>query len=683
MFYKFFILLSVCLFFNGFHYSAFAEQIVPRKLLIAYQSDKGQKESVNNYFEICQTITDYYGLLSDYLDVNTQAFPDDIKMTNYRAIITVFNSPEMKNGNSWLKWLKHQCDQGKKLIVLGQLSGRDPKQSNEEYLKLVKSIYAYIGLKYEGMYSSHQGRIRYKFKDKKLVEFERPYPIFPKFYEKFVVINEQAKIWLSIVRKDLPDSESAAIITSPNGGFTKDTEIYWMDPVSYKRKWYINPFLFFEEALSLKNFPKLDPTTLNGLRLAFSHIDGDAFSGPSRINPKLTCAEMIRDKVLKKYNYPVTVSVIVAEIAPEAVGNKKLVEIAKSIYALPNIEPASHAFSHPFYWNEYSTEKYKYDHQYGIKIPGYTHDSEKEIVYSLNYISKNLLPPDKPCQVLLWTGACDPTERDLKYCKANQILNMNGGDTVFDGANDSYTSVAPLYRKVGDHYQIHCGQANENILTNLWEGPFYGYKEIIKTMKNTGHPRRLKPIDIYFHFYSGEYESALKALQSVYEWVLQQNVALVYTSDYIKMVNGFLKAKIQKNAQEHFIISNYADCLTVRFDSSYIMPDLKNCQNVLGYSKQSQGLYVSLKPKTDKAIIAFLSSEKPTEHTIPYVESATGWIKDFQVKKDNIYIGYKGFGKGIVKLAGLIPKHKYNIKKNSSKSQSLTSDANGGITINF
>jgi hypothetical protein len=43
-------------------------------------------------------------------DVNTQSFPNDQEMKKYRAIITVFNSNQMKNGTAWLKWLKRQCN---------------------------------------------------------------------------------------------------------------------------------------------------------------------------------------------------------------------------------------------------------------------------------------------------------------------------------------------------------------------------------------------------------------------------------------------------------------------------------------------------------------------------------------------------------------------------------------------
>jgi len=645
--------------------------IIPRKLLIAYQSDFGQKENVNTYFEICQTITDYYGLLSDYIDINTQSFPNDQDMKKYRAIITAFNTNKNKNGISWLKWLKHQCDQGIKLIIFGPLSGNDAINKTE-YKQLVDAIYSYIGIQYKGMFSNHRGRLKYSYKDLTRVDFERSYPIFPISYEQFQVLDPAVKVWLSIERKDIENSNSAIIVTGPNGGFARYQAMYWMDPVSYKKKWYLNPFIFFEEALDIRDLPRPDPTTLNGMRVAFSHIDGDAFSGPSRIDSQYTCAEVIRDEVLKKYNYPVTVSVIVAEISPEALGNQKLVNIAKDIYALPNIEPASHAFSHPYYWNEHSTIKDRYPSQYGFIVKGYTFDSEKEIVYSLNYISQNLSPPDKPCRVMLWSGACDPTDRDLKHCKNNHFYNMNGGDTVFDEANDSYTAVAPLYRKVGNHYQFHCGQANENILTNLWEGPYYGFREIILTMKKTNSPRRLKPVDIYYHFYSGEYQSSLKAVQTVYEWVLAQNVALVYVSQYIEMMQGFLQAKMFMNDQGQFVLNDYDHCLTVRFDHAEKLPDLRNCKNVIGFSKQPQGLYVSLKPETNNAVIAFLQDSKTTPD-MPYIEHATGWVIDFQVTGQAIQLDYQGFGKGTVKMAGLQCNREYQV----NQKQKVKTNSNG------
>jgi hypothetical protein len=46
---------------------------------------------------------------------------------------------------------------------------------------------------------------------------------------------------------------------------------------------------------------------------------------------------------------------------------------------------------------------------------------------------------------------------------------------------------------------------NENVYTNLWISPFWGYINVIQTFELIENPRRLKSISIYYHFYtSGE-----------------------------------------------------------------------------------------------------------------------------------------------------------------------------------
>ncbi len=245
---------------------------------------------------------------------------------------------------------------------------------------------------------------------------------------------------------------------------------------------------------------------------------------------------------------------------------------------------------------------------------------------------------------------------------------MNGGDTLFDNVYNSMTSVAPYYQKVGDRYQIHTGQANENILTNLWTGPYYGYRNIITTMERTEHPRRLCPIDIYYHFYSGEYPSSLKALKDVNDWALQQDVAPVFTSQYIEMVHGYLNVKLLRDGDHRYIVRDYGNCLTLRFDTNDRLPDLSRSVNVLGYFISSQGLYVSLMPGKPEAIVAL--SEKallPEGKPHPYLQNASGWVTDFTVKDNLIRIVYRGFGNGRITLAGLPPQRTYALSGNGFK----------------
>lgn len=675
---SFLIIWFVFLLFPG---TGLANNPILRKVLILYNSETGQSPTGNIVFESCQTILNYYGILTDYKDVARRPLPDPQAMSIYRGIITTFNSGEMKDAKKYLIWLNRQFDTGIRVVVLKQL-GCTAKRTEDPALKeLIDRTFDRLGLRFGAQFTGNQSSISYVYKGKKEVGFERKYPLIPMAYEKYVPVGKGVKTYLSIKRKDKKDSTSSVIVTSPTGGFAWGSFILWQDPRTKRRNWYLNPFLFFEEALDLKGIPRPDPTTLNGLRVAFSHIDADGFGGLSRIDKKSLCAEVIRDEILKKYDFPVTVSVITGEIDPALLGNDRLVRLAKEIFRLPNVEPASHSYSHPFYWDSEYEHRDWYDHQYGIKIPGYTHDSEKEIDHSVQYITEELAPRGKPCKVMLWTGNCEPTESDIARCDALGVLNMNGGDTVFDEYNDSYTFIAPHYGQVGSRFQVFTGQANENILTNLWKGPFYGYRKIIITMERTGSPRRLKPIDIYYHFYSAEYHASLKALQEVYQWVLKQDIAPVFTSDYIRMVLGFIKTRMQMIRPGKYVIEDYGHCLTIRFDSEKGLPDLGQCENVLGYAREPQGLYVSLVPGKKRAVIA-LSDTLPASK-FPYVQRVSGWVNGFSRQGGQLKLGYKGYGVGMLQIAGLEPKKSFRVSGSAAgnKPRLIMSDAKGSILI--
>ncbi len=432
----------------GTHRPAFPATPVLRHVLVLYNSLNGARPTENFVFDNCQTVLNYYGLLCEYRDVNQRPLPDADEMERYRGVITSFTSAKIEDAQTYLLWLKQQLDVGKKVVVLDELGG-DDASNNPEIERLRENVCRKIGFEETGDFTSNRAVIRYGRKDPKGVEFERKYPVLPKEYEQIKPVDPHVKTWLSLKRTDLEDSESSIILTSPAGGYARGEFILWEDPATYRRQWYLNPFMFFEAALDLKGLPRPDPTTLNGLRVAFSHIDGDAFTGLSKIDKRSLCGEIVFQEILKKYDFPVTVSIIVGEVDPAIMGDESYVALAKKVFALPNVEPASHTFSHPFYWDPAYKGKDRYDSQYGFEIPGYAFDLEKEIDHSLEYISKVLSPPEKPCKIMLWSGNCRPTEEAVARCDQLGCLNINGGDTLFDDYNDSYTSVAPLYRPGG------------------------------------------------------------------------------------------------------------------------------------------------------------------------------------------------------------------------------------------
>lgn len=250
----------------------------------------------------------------------------------------------------------------------------------------------------------------------------------------------------------------------------------------------------------------------------------------------------------------------------------------------------------------------------------YEYDPEKEVVWTSRYIEENLLPADKQCRIVLWSGNCLPDEETLALCEKAGLQNMNGGDSRFDGEFPSYATVAPLYRQVGPYYQIHSSNSNENTYTNLWSGQYGAFQNVVQTFQNTESPRRILPIDVYYHFYSGERHASLLALQRVYAWVAarREEIFPVYASRFIDVVHGFIDARIERLGEGVWRVSNSGQCRTVRFDHCALYPDLVRSTGVLGFRHYQDCLYVAL-DETKEHVIAL--TDRPPDR--PYLVQAT------------------------------------------------------------
>src|SRR6185436_16065362 len=86
----------------------------------------------------------------------------------------------------------------------------------------------------------------------------------------------------------------------------------------------------------------------------------------------------------------------------------------------------------------------------------------------------------------------------------------------------------------GSQLQIYAPAHNENVYIETFRNgsPLYGFRKVIKLFEFTERPRRLKPIDIYYHFYSGASEAATASLREVYRWALKQETIPLHLSEY-------------------------------------------------------------------------------------------------------------------------------------------------------
>jgi hypothetical protein len=417
-----------------------------------------------------------------------------------------------------------------------------------------------------------------------------------------------------------------------------------MGGVDSSNRWYANPLSFLRAALKIdSSVPVPDFTTEMGRRLLMVHIDGDGFANKVERPGYPFAGKVLLDDVLKRYPLPTTVSVIEGEVGPQGLypGDSPALEaIARDLYALPWVELASHTYSHPFRWSATVGNKHQATDANSLPLKDYRFNLSREIGGSVAYINERLAPPGKRVKILLWSGDCVPTEEALAEVSKDDLLNMNGGDTIITRSRNSWTNIAGPGLQRGKYYQVFAPDQNENIYTNLWTGPFYGYERVIETFQLTEAPYRFKPIDIYYHPYAVTKPASLHALGKVYDWALQQPVNPVHVSDYIRKVLDFNAYAVARTPQGYRLRGD-GFLRTVRLPVQGAALDMGSSAGVAGIAPGPNARYVSL--VDGNAEIVFSSDSMAGGPPLPYLESANARLMRFQRSGQGIDFSLKGY----------------------------------------
>jgi hypothetical protein len=389
------------------------------------------------------------------------------------------------------------------------------------------------------------------------------------------------------------DTQVAAALT-PWGGYVLTTHSLVALPGESGIRWVIDPFAFFKQALRLPDIPVPDVTTESGRRMLMVHMDGDGFISRSELPGNPMAGAVVRDRIVKTYPIPMTISVIEAELSPQGLypGLSSAAEkIAKDIFAAPNVAMASHSYSHPFVWRKASADDA--NEGYNLRLPGYQFDLQREIEGSIRYIEDRLAPSGKKVSMFFWTGDCIPGSDALSWTKKMQVQNMNGGDTIATRSQPTMTQVEGLGVPRAGGYQVFAPNQNENVYTNNWQGPFYGFERVIETFEFTETPKRLKPINIYFHTYLTTKAAGMKSLDKVFTYALAQETTPVYVADYARKVLDFQTVAVARTASG-WRVRGAHDLRTLRLPASMGAPDLATSESVAGFASHQGGVYAHL-----------------------------------------------------------------------------------------
>ena len=184
--------------------------------------------------------------------------------------------------------------------------------------------------------------------------------------------------------------------------------------------------------------------------------------------------------------------------------------------------------------------------------------------------------------MFLWSGAALPGPDAMKEIAALKLWNMNGGACELPGDTPTLSQIPGLGRWVGGHLQVYAQAQNENVYTNEWTGPFYGFRDVIRMFRFSESPRRIKPINIYYHFYSGTKAASITALHEVYQYALGEDTLPIVVSEMVPKVDDFFRATMARQLDGTWEVRGMGALRTVRLDKRLGWPELEDSSGVVG-----------------------------------------------------------------------------------------------------
>lgn len=630
--------------------------------------------------ELFQQPLEWLGYEVSYLDIGKQPLPDRLDpkfaavIVDAEIVIPAAREVEIAD------WLVAQKNRGIALLFAGGF----PFSGEDAFERLRQAL----GIGGSGQPMPHASDITISRADTQTLAGETPLTARSTEFRD-IRAPEGARVLVSLSGTDEDGNTvryDPVFVTSWGGMWLEPYVILRASADSYL--FYADPYKLLAAWLGKRTlFPAPDTTTRDGRRIFYSHIDGDGFASPAEFKGHPICGELIRDRILKAFPLPVTVSFVEADVRADVEGldaaeAPRFAEVARDILRLPNVRTASHSYSHPYIWEPKDANPGIYDEPNLPMKAAAGYDSinvRREIVGSVDFINRELAPEGKPVELFFWPGNCRPGPEALRLVKGLGIENLNGGNTIVSRLYPGIAGVAPKCMWWDGELQIHASNQNEFMYANGFNGPFFGgFAKVIDTFERTEKPRRLKPVNVYYHFYSATYLSSLRALEKIHRWCLEQPLHPMTALDYVRMVRDSVSTQVYEIAPRHWVIANAGIQRTFRLPDYLGRPDLSQCAGVTGWTTTGGQLYVhtSGAPLTELVLVdadaetppAIYLAESSRELHFEDLSTLTADFSGNDVRAGDVVIG------------GLPPSGICEVTLNGAYSR-MKADASGSLSI--
>ncbi len=621
-------------------------EVLPRRVLVVQESRQGVTIDNSEGVRYVSMPLNYLGYRVEFAETRDPL--PEITSDRYAGVVVWANDNFMQNPGRFYAWLGKQIAQG---VPVAFMNGFGAPVGG--------SLSRMLGLKLDAGRVS--GPVEILSQDA-MMGFEQP--VTPDRSDAVPIqVQDGAVHTRSLLRLRSGTLTFDAAAITPWGGYVTAPYAVYTSSANAQNRWGVQPLDFLREALRLPQMPVPDTTTENGRRLLTIHVDGDGFASKAEIPGGGYAGDVLFREIFDRYRLPMTMSVIEGEVSKAGMYPKlspELESIARKIFAQPYVEVASHTYSHPFEWGrtvpgQQSEAKFVEGEDYHLAIPGYQLDLNREIGGSIDYINR-VLSPNKPVKMLLWSGDCQAPPEALKLTDAAGVLNMNGGDTLITRSNPSWTAIAPLgVHKGNGTFQVFATNQNENVYTNLWNGPYYGYERVIETWEMTDRPYRFKPVNIYYHSYSGTKVASLKALRKAYDYALTQKLLPMHSTDYVRKVLDWQEMTVARELGDAVAGEPVSGAWVVRGDGNLRnlrwtgagAPDVATARGVTGSSPApGGGVYVHMDGGN-----ARFSMTPSALSAVPELPEANGAVLDWHRDGNATRFSFAGYHQPFFRLA--------------------------------
>jgi hypothetical protein len=668
---------------------------VRREILAVYDSREEPRPDQTRIHRFAEMPLNHLGLVVTYWDVNA-GFPGAERMANVRGVLTWFRRtpPPL-----FYLWGREQVRQGIRTVILGD--GGLP--SGNTAFADANRLFAEIGFGLSGGLVDLTYGARILQRDA-LIGFERPLdPVLPAFP---IVGTFGADVSSHLVLEHREGDlvlASSVVITSSRGGYAANGYFVYEEPGTGRTKWIIDPFAFFQKAFGVETMPIPDVTTLSGRRIWFSHIDGDGWNNVSRVEayrekPTIAATVILRELIAPYPDLPVAVGVIGADIDEKYGTPEAGRQTARDLYLLPQVEVATHSYTHPFQWSFFENydraleerltgpDETEWKAVLGERMrrlakrlfPGLTRkgEAESKIVeddppraysdfpFDLDQeirgaitAAEEVAPEGKHGTLYLWSGGAEPFEGAIARTRRLGLRNLNGGDSRFDADYPSISYLSPISRAAGAERQIYAGNANDYIYITDGNGRDHGFLHLEATVNATETPRRLKPINVYYHMFAGERAAQLAGVRHHLDSARQALVTPIGASHYAAIADGFFATQMMALGDSSWLVQNRGALQTVRFDDAAgLTIDFTRSVGVLGQRKKGGSLYVALDEAQDDVVVALAPDNGDSADTsAPHLIEGRWTFRDMRRQDCGFTVMAKGYGTGQMTWGGLRP----------------------------